>query len=257
MNKRRVAIVAGNWKMNTTLGEARSLAQGVRAAIGGAQGVTVILCPPFISLAAVADEVRGSDLHVAAQNMHPEAKGAFTGEVAPTMLQDVCEYVVIGHSERRAYFKEADDFINKKVKAALAHNLRPILCVGETLEEREAGRTAQVLERQTRGGLEGIVDLSRVVVAYEPVWAIGTGRAATPEDANQGNATVRRTVASIAGAEAAQRLPILYGGSVTGANAASLFAQDEVDGGLVGGASLRAEEFATIVRAAGAQKARM
>ena len=246
----RTPIIAGNWKMNTTLEEARELARAIRSGVGEPQGVEVIACPPFISLAAVAEELQGSPVQVGAQNLHPEPKGAFTGEVAPTMLVDICDVVILGHSERRAYFNETDAFVNQKVVAALAHGLHPIVCVGETLEQREAGQTENVLQTQTRGSLADIADLSHVSIAYEPVWAIGTGRAATPQDCHDGISVIRETVSSSAGQEAAEAIRILYGGSMNAENAASLLEQPGVDGGLIGGASLRADQFAAIVHAA-------
>jgi triosephosphate isomerase len=246
----RTPIIAGNWKMNTTLPEAEELARAIRAQAENVRGVEVVLCPPFISLAAVAEAVRGSSIKVGAQNLYHEPKGAFTGEVAAIMLQGLCDYVVLGHSERRGYFKETSAFVNAKVRAALQHGLRPIVCVGETLAQREAGRTAEVLRRQTRESLAGVEDLSRVVVAYEPVWAIGTGRAATPQDAADGIAVIRRAIGRMGGAQAADRVRILYGGSMNAENAASLLEQPGVDGGLIGGASLRADQFTAIVRAA-------
>ena len=248
----RTPIVAGNWKMNTTVKEGRELAVAIRDQVADVRGVLTVLCPPFVSLASVADAVAGSSIQVGAQNLHPEPSGAFTGEVAAPMLVGICNFVVLGHSERRQYFKESDAFVNQKVTTALTHGLFAIVCVGETLAQRDAGRTDQVLRRQARGSLAGITDFSRVAIAYEPIWAIGTGRAATPQDAADGISVIRRTVASMAGAEVAQSIRILYGGSVGPNNAETLFAQSEVDGGLVGGASLKAAQFAAVVRAAAA-----
>ena len=249
-HRSRTPIIAGNWKMNTALPEARALARAIRAEVGEPRGVEVVVCPPFVFLAAVADELHGSPIQVGAQNLHPEPKGAFTGEVAPAMLEGLCDVVILGHSERRAYFNETDAFINQKVIAALAQGLQPILCVGETLEQREAGQTADVLRMQTRGGLTSITDLSRIAIAYEPVWAIGTGRAATPQDCRDGIGIIRETVASVAGHDAAEAIRILYGGSMNAENAVTLLEQPGVDGGLIGGASLRADQFTAIVRAA-------
>jgi triosephosphate isomerase len=213
----------------------------------------VAVCPPFPYLAAVAEVLRGSAVGLGAQNLYPEKEGAFTGEVSPTMLVDVgCRYVIIGHSERRHKLGETDAFINRKVKAALAAGLTAILCVGETLAEREANRTQAVLDTQLTADLDGLTagDLARVVIAYEPVWAIGTGRNATPDQAQAAHAFVRRRVGQLCGAVAAQGLVIQYGGSVKPDNAALLLSQPDVDGALVGGASLNADQFLAIVRAA-------
>ena len=244
-------FVAGNWKMNTTVAEAARLAREVRAEIAEVAGVTRVLCPPFVSLAAVGAELGGSEIAVGAQNMHSEAKGAFTGEVAGPMLAGLCTYVILGHSERRALFGEEDAFINAKVRAALQIGLTPILCVGETLGEREAGQADAVARRQLRGGTAGLTadEVGKTVVAYEPVWAIGTGRAATPEDAQAMIGMIRAELARLASDEAAANVPILYGGSVNAGNCAEIAAQPDVDGALVGGASLVAGDFAAIVRA--------
>lgn len=248
----RTPLVAGNWKMNPgTVAEAATLASELRAAIEGVEGVTRVVCPPFVALAAVADALRGSDVAVGAQNMHPEAKGAFTGEISASMIAGLCGYVVLGHSERRHLLGEEDSFINAKVKAALGAGLTPILCVGETLAEREAGRAEAVVEAQLQGGLDGVGagDVARVVIAYEPVWAIGTGRAATSETAQEMIASARRQVARLSGAGIADEAPVLYGGSVNPGNADELAAQPDIDGALVGGASLVPADFAAIVRA--------
>jgi triosephosphate isomerase len=250
MDRSRVPIVAGNWKMHTTLEEAGELVRALRQALEGPLGVTVVLCPPFVSLDAVRGELEGSSLRLGAQNMHWEASGAFTGEVGPAMLAGLCDYVILGHSERRASFGETDEVVNRKVQAALRHGLTSILCIGETWEEREAGRTRAVLERQLRGALVQVPSPQGIVIAYEPVWAIGTGRAATPHDANEAIDFIRKTLASQYDASTAQSARILYGGSVTPQNAASLLAEQEIDGALVGGASLRAADFAAIVRQA-------
>ncbi len=246
----RRPIIAGNWKMNTTVDDAVALAESVRDQLPQLDGVQVVVCPPFVSLHAVAGELRGTPIAVGAQNMHPESSGAYTGEIAPPMLAPLCVYVILGHSERRALLGETSEFVNQKVHAALESGLRPIVCVGETLEQRDAGRTDQVLREQTRESLTGVASLESVAVAYEPVWAIGTGRAATPQDAADGIATIRDTVVSVAGSEVAEHLPVLYGGSVSASNAGELFAQPQVDGGLVGGASLRADQFVEIAIAA-------
>ncbi len=241
-------IVAGNWKMNTDLAGAVELASQVRDGAASLQGLELILCPPFVSLAAVRDTLRGTDLKTGAQNMHFEDSGAFTGEVAPSMLQGICDYVLLGHSERRQLFGETDDLVNRKVQAAIQHGLRPILCVGETLEEREGGRADSVVGSQLRAGLAGVVDISSLVVAYEPVWAIGTGRAATPEVASEimGGALLGTLRSLYPGA--ADQVPLLYGGSVNPDNAAIFAAEGCIHGALVGGASLRADQFLDIAQ---------
>jgi triosephosphate isomerase len=248
----RKKFIAGNWKMFTTAATARQLAAAVVGGLGGDDRVTVAVCPPFPYLLPVAETLRGSPVGLGAQNLYPEKEGAFTGEVSPTMLTDVgCRYVIVGHSERRHKLGESDAFIHRKVHAGLAAGLTVILCVGETLEEREAGATEAVLERQVPSGLAGVSGdaLARVVIAYEPVWAIGTGRNATPEQAQAAHAFIRGRVAGICGAEPAGRLTIQYGGSVKAENVPSLLHQPDVDGALVGGASLQAESFLAIVRA--------
>jgi triosephosphate isomerase len=249
----RKKFVAGNWKMYTTAATARQLAAAIVQGLGTESRVAVAVCPPFPYLSAVAEVVRGSPVALGAQNLYPEKEGAFTGEVSPTMLTDVgCRYVILGHSERRHKLGETGAFINRKVHAALAASLTVILCVGETLEEREAGRTEPVLETQLSGSLAGVVGgaFSRLVIAYEPVWAIGTGRNATPAQAQQAHAFIRKQIADRWGEETARALPIQYGGSVKAENVASLLNQPDVDGALVGGASLQADQFLAIVRAA-------
>ncbi len=249
----RQKCVAGNWKMNKTVEQARLLVAEVVPELKSIPGVDKVLCPPATALMAVSAMLAGTEIGVGAQNMHWEASGAFTGEVSPQMVAEICRYVIIGHSERRTYFGETDASVNKKVKAALAVGLTPIMCVGETLAENEAGQTAVVVSRQVRLGLQ---DLSleqalKVIIAYEPVWAIGTGRAATTDGANAVHAgVIRPALSELFGAEASQTIRILYGGSVTAANAAELFAQPDIDGGLVGGASLKPAEFIKIVKAA-------
>ena len=244
-------FVAGNWKMNTTVAEAAALASELREAIVAVDGVTRVVCPPFVSLTVVAEALAGSSIGVGAQNMHPEPKGAFTGEVSGTMLLGLCTHVILGHSERRHLLGEQDDFINAKVRAALSIGLTPILCVGETLDERDAGQAEAVVERQMMGGLRGLSaeEVGRVVAAYEPVWAIGTGRAATPESAQEMTSAVRSHLARLSDTSTASQVPVLYGGSASPANAAELAAQPDVDGALVGGASLKAGDFAAIVQA--------
>ena len=249
----RIPLVAGNWKMNKTPSEAVALIRELLPQVSGVPGVDVVVCPPFVDLAAVSQELQGSPVALGAQNMHWQASGAYTGEISAAMLKELCQYVILGHSERRAMFTETDESVNRKVKAALAAGLKPIMCVGETLEENQAGSTAAVVIRMVR---EGLNDLSAeearsVTIAYEPVWAIGTGLAATPEGANAVHKDVIRPVlAEMFGAEVGEGMRILYGGSVTDANAAELFAQSDIDGGLIGGASLKAAAFTAIVKAA-------
>jgi len=249
-------VVAGNWKMNTTLDEARTLAGGVRDLAMNAAGVEVILCPPAISLAAVREMVSGSAVKVGAQNIHHEDSGAFTGEISPAMLAGVCEYVILGHSERRQLFGETDQQVNLKVKAAISHGLKPIICVGETLEQREAGQAAGVISGQVGAALDGVaaVDISGLIVAYEPIWAIGTGQAATPESAAEimGGA-ITETLHSLYGSSSAT-VPLLYGGSVNAGNIVDFAGQPCIHGALVGGASLQAESFMDIARLAGETK---
>ena len=249
----RTPFIAGNWKMNKTVEEARSLVSEMSLPLREVKGVEKVLCPPFMALLSVAALLQGTDIGLGAQDMHWEAKGAFTGEVSPSMVAEFCKYVIIGHSERRTYFGETDATVNKKIIAALAQKLTPIFCVGETLAENEAGRTAEVVSRQVRQGLEGLeaVAAPRIVIAYEPVWAIGTGRASSAEGANAVvRDVIRSTLAEIFDLETAQAIRVLYGGSVTAANAAEFFAQPEIDGALLGGASLKADEFIKITQAA-------
>ena len=241
-------LIAGNWKMNTDLAEAEALAAGIREAADAISGVEILLCPPFISLAAVGDAVMGSSIKLGAQNMHHQPSGAFTGEIAPTMLQGLCDYVILGHSERRQLFGEDDDLINRKVHAAFQHGLRPILCVGESLGQRETGQAGTVVSQQLRAGLAGILDITGLVVAYEPVWAIGTGRAATPEVAAEMMGQIISGTLRSLHPEAAGKTPLLYGGSVNPDNIAGFAALDSVHGALVGGASLQADQFVEIAR---------
>lgn len=243
----RTPFIAGNWKMNTTVAQASTLVAEMRERLDRVEGVEKVLCPPFISLATIEELLRGTSIKLGAQNMYFEEKGAYTGEVSPLMLSQLCEFVILGHSERRQYFAETDELINKKVGAALKIGLTPILCVGEKLEEKEAGETAEVVTRQVRGALEGIESPQGLVIAYEPIWAIGTGKAATPPESNDTTGLLRRTVAQLYGEEFAQGVRILYGGSVTASNIAGFMEQPEIDGALVGGASLKAEEFLSIV----------
>ena len=244
----RRKIVAGNWKMNKTPAEAKVLAKEIAEALGTAPcPVEVVVCPPFIDLPAVTETLAGTQIGVGAQNMHDQPKGAFTGEVAASMLQEVgVKYVILGHSERRTYFADTDATVNAKTKAALAAGFTPIVCVGETLEQREAGQTADVVAGQIRGSL---ADLVKVVVAYEPVWAIGTGRTATPAQAQEVHALIRRTLAEMSDGATANAIRIQYGGSMKPENAAELMAQPDIDGGLIGGAALKADSFLAIVKA--------
>ncbi|HEY7064016.1 MAG TPA: triose-phosphate isomerase [Chloroflexota bacterium] len=247
-------MVAGNWKMNTTVAEAIALVEAMRVDLEAVVGVDRVLCPPFVSLAALHERLAESPVRLGAQNMYFEPKGAFTGEISPTMLAGLVDHVILGHSERRHIFGEDDTLINRKVQAAIAAGLRPILCVGETLAENEANRTHEVVSRQIREGLAGVADLAPVVMAYEPVWAIGTGRPATPEGANTVMGALRRLAGELYGAEAAAELRILYGGSVTTDNFAAFMGAPEIDGGLVGGASLNAQSFVTLVQQAAAAR---
>ncbi len=244
----RRPFIAGNWKMNTSEEEAAALARGVAEATAGA-ACDIAVCPPFPHLAAVREAVRGSEVGVGAQDVYWEPSGAFTGEVSLTALESYCRYVIIGHSERRALFGDTDEWVNRKAAAVLASPLDPIVAVGETLAEREAGQMASVLDRQVRRGLANLDLSARVTVAYEPVWAIGTGQTATPEMAQEACALIRGLLRELCG-DAADDIRIQYGGSVNPGNAVDLLAQPDIDGALVGGASLKAEQFAAIVAAA-------
>ena len=249
----RTPVVAANWKMNKTAAEAVDLARELVVAIQPFTAVERVLCPPFTALAAVAPLLAGTGIGLGAQNMHWEKSGAYTGEVSPLMLAGLCQYVVVGHSERRQYFAETDETVNKKVKAALAHGLTPIVCVGENLAENEARQTAAVVTRQTRAAYAGLTagDALKTILAYEPVWAIGTGKAATPAGANAViGLHIRGALADLYSSAVADALRVQYGGSVTAANAADLMAQPDIDGALVGGASLKPAEFEAIVKAA-------
>ena len=244
-----VPMVAGNWKMNTSIDEARTLASEICSALDPASPVEVVLCPPFVSLYVVNEVLRGSSVKLGAQNMHHEEKGAYTGEVSRAMLSDMCQYVILGHSERRLHFGETGESINLKVKAAISAGIRPILCVGETLEERREGSADLVVSTQVRAGLADITDIGDVAIAYEPVWAIGTGEAATPDvvEAMMGG-TIRSSLSRMYGEGAAAQIPLLYGGSVNSENAAQYASIKSVDGSLCGGSSLRSREFLEIVK---------
>ena len=249
----RTPLVAGNWKMNKTVAEARQLVSVMIAKLGEIANVEKVLCPPFLAIPAVAALLEGSGLGLGAQNLHWEEKGAFTGEVSPGMVKEFCQYVIIGHSERRTYFGETDESVNRKLRAALKVNLTPIVCVGETLEQYEAGSTSEVVRRQISAGLAGIDSASaaKIIVAYEPIWAIGTGKASSGENANfVHQQVIRPALSELFGAETAAAIRILYGGSVTGSNASEFFAYPDIDGALVGGASLKADEFVAITKAA-------
>ncbi|MPZ48679.1 MAG: triose-phosphate isomerase [Dehalococcoidia bacterium] len=245
----RIPIVAGNWKMNTVAESARDLIEAMKAGgIDSIQGVEKVICPPFVYLGLAADLTRGTSLRVGAQDVHWEEKGAFTGEVSPAMLRDYAVYAIIGHSERRALFGETDEQVSKKLKAALDHRLMPIVCVGETGSEREAGQTLSILRRQVHGALHDVELPATAVIAYEPVWAIGTGVAATAADANDAIGFIRDEVSKLQGTATAEAIRILYGGSVNATNITDFFSQPEVDGGLAGGASLDAAAYVAMCR---------
>jgi len=249
----RVPLIAGNWKLNKTTTEAYKLVAEMLPGLMNIRGVEKLLCPPFTALMAVSRLIKDSDIRLGAQNMYWEEQGAYTGEISPRMLAEFCQYVILGHSERRTYFGESNEQVNRKVRAAIAHHLMPLICVGETLEENEVGRAAGVISRQVREALLGldILDAERIVIAYEPVWAIGTGRAATAAGANTLiRNVIRPTLASLFGEDIAQSVRVLYGGSVDPGNAGDFFRQPEIDGALVGGASLKARSFIDIVEAA-------
>jgi triosephosphate isomerase len=249
----RRKLIAGNWKMNTTRAEGVALAAAVAQGSAAHGGVGVAVCPPAVYLDAVKHALAGSQVGLGAQNCYHEAKGAYTGEISVAMLKDVgCQYVILGHSERRAIFKESNELINKKVKAALAGGLTPILCVGETLDERKANRTAEVVKEQFLGSLAGISaeQMETIIIAYEPVWAIGTGVTATPAQAEEVHADLRKLLETTYNPQVAAKVVIQYGGSVTPETAPELFRQPNIDGGLVGGASLKPESFLAIIAAA-------
>jgi triosephosphate isomerase len=247
----RRPIVAANWKMNTTPGDAGNLARQIVEATAATRQVEVVICPPAISLIAVRDAVSGA-VGVGAQNIHWKDSGAFTGEISAPMLKGVATHTIIGHSERRQYFGETDETVHDKVRAALTHGITPIVCVGETLKQREAGITADLVAMQVRSALHGITsdELAGIVIAYEPVWAIGTGLAATNDDANAVAIVIRNVLGDLGGSTAAEAVRIQYGGSVTASNGADYLQQSDIDGALVGGASLKPLEFAGIVKAA-------
>lgn len=252
MNKAtRKTVIAGNWKMNKTPSETTTFVKELIPVAKDAQ-CDVIICVPYVCLQNAIEAAKGTNIHVGAENMHWEAKGAFTGEISADMLKDLgVEYVIIGHSERRQYFAETDLTVNKKVLAALENGLLPILCVGEYLEQREQGITAEVVAMQTKVALQGVSaeDMKKVIIAYEPVWAIGTGKTATSDEADEVNGIIRKTVASLYGDEVAEAVTVQYGGSMNPKNAKELLSKTNVDGGLIGGAALKADDFGVIIKA--------
>lgn len=248
----RRLFIAGNWKMNTTLMEAVDLVNEMKEPLDKFENVDKVVCPPFISLAVISEILMDSSIEVGAQNMYFKERGAFTGEISSAMLVDICEHVIIGHSERRQYFGETDETVNKKVRAALDAGLKPIICVGENLDQNKAGETENVVTSQVKRALDDVNYSPSIVIAYEPIWAIGTGMAATGKDANATIKIIRSTIAEIYNGRAAQDMRILYGGSVTAANIVEFISQPDIDGGLVGGASLKAAEFISMVEQAAA-----
>jgi triosephosphate isomerase len=245
----RAPVVAGNWKMNNTLAEASALARAVAKGVSGIKGVTTVVCPPSVSLVPVSMALNGTNVLIGGQNVSSNAQGAYTGELSADMLLGLCTYVIVGHSERRSMHGEDDATTAAKARAALAVGLRPIICVGESLEVRDSGDAAAFVASQVAGSLAGLSDVSQIEIAYEPVWAIGTGRAASPEIAQEMSSAIRAAVASLYSPEAAEGISLLYGGSVNADNAASYAASPDVDGALVGGASLDGEAFSRIVEA--------
>lgn len=244
----RIPMMAGNWKMNTTLSEAKELVKKILSELNKINNVEKVVCPPFISLAAVKEIIKGSSVKLGAQNVYFMEKGAYTGEISPLMLAELCEFVIIGHSERRQYFSENGEIVNKKIKAALKAGLKPILCVGESLEERKAAKTETVVTGQLKSALSEVTDVTTLTIAYEPIWAIGTGMAATGEQANETISLIRNNIAQLYKSGEAQSIRILYGGSVTADNVSEFIKQPEIDGALVGGASLKADQFISIVQ---------
>ena len=243
----RKAIIAGNWKMNNTAAEGVALVNALKPLVADAE-CDVVVCVPFTDIPAVSAALEGSNICLGAQNVHFAEKGAYTGEISASMLKEYgVEYVIIGHSERRHYFGETDETVNKRMHAALAAGLTPIVCIGESLEERETGKTEAVLDVQIREGLKGLDDVSKIVIAYEPVWAIGTGRTATAEQANETIGFIRRKIGEMFCPKCAENVRIQYGGSMNAGNCKELMAMPEIDGGLIGGASLKAPDFAAIV----------
>ena len=249
----RTPCVAGNWKMHKTVDQSLSLMKELKTGLAEYSSVNSVICPSFTALAKVAELMEGTDISLGAQNLYWEMKGAYTGEISPQMIAELADYVIIGHSERRAHFQDTDEAVNKKIKAALEVGLKPILCVGETLEEKEAGNTSNVIKRQLTSALEGLQDyhVKDMMIAYEPVWAIGTGKAATPDGANRViKVGIREEIARLVTKELALEIRVLYGGSVKPENARDIFQQPDIDGALVGGASLVAAAFIEITKAA-------
>jgi triosephosphate isomerase len=247
----RLPFIAGNWKMNKTVDEALDLVRQLKTSLSNIGEVEVAVAPPFTALYPISLELKGSSIRLAAQNLFYEEKGAFTGEISPLMLREIgCQYVIIGHSERRQFFGETEETVNRKIRAALSQNLKPIFCVGESLKEREGGETFSVIGRQVEGGLRNIVDkeMANIVIAYEPVWAIGTGKTATPEQAEEVHRFLREQLERLCSREIGEKVRIQYGGSVTPENIKGLMSQEDIDGALVGGASLKWESFSKIVR---------
>lgn len=247
----RVPMIAGNWKMNTKVREAIELVGEMRFELDRIANVDKVLCPPFVSLAAIKEMIKGSTIKLGAQDIHYEEKGAFTGEISPQMVSDLCDYVIVGHSERRQHFNETIEIVDKKVKAAMKVGLKPILCIGESPEENKAGKTEEVLTKQLSSPSARLYLIGGIIIAYEPIWAIGTGRPATGEQANKTIGFIRHYIAEEQGKNIAQDVRILYGGSVTDENIAEFVKQPEIDGALVGGASLKASEFLSIVKQTG------
>lgn len=250
MNK-RIPLISGNWKMNKTVAEAVELVSQLKRRLLDVQNREILVCPPFVSIVIVKEIVKNSNIKLGAQNMYFEKSGAFTGEVSPVMLKDIgCEYVIIGHSERRQYFGETDESVNKKMRVAFENGLTPIVCIGETLQQREKNETFSVIEKQVKTGLTGLTveQSNKLVIAYEPVWAIGTGKTATPQQAEEVHAYIRKLYAEIYGNNSAESVRILYGGSIKPDNFSEIMKQSNIDGGLVGGASLKADDFIKLVR---------
>ena len=246
----RIPIIAGNWKMNKTIGEAVELVNSIKD-ITNETDVEVVVCAPYTALSEIKKQIDGTKLKLGAQNMHWEESGAFTGEISVNMLNDIgVDYCIIGHSERRQYFNETDETVNKKIKTALAHHIKPIICVGETLAQREAGNEKEVVKKQVVKGLSDIEakDMLDIVIAYEPIWAIGTGKTASSEDANEMISYIRQIIEDIYGVDVSEEIRIQYGGSVKPANIAEIMNQSDIDGALVGGASLKAEDFVELLK---------
>ena len=247
----RKTIIAGNWKMNKTAAEAKTFIEEFKPMVADIDSVEIVLCPVFTALTSAVEAAAGSNVKIGAQNIHWAANGAYTGEISAAMLKETgVDYVIIGHSERRQYFGETDETVNQRLNAALEAGLIPMVCIGELLEEREGGKTESVMDTQLKGGLAGISkeDMEKIVIAYEPVWAIGTGKTATPEMAEETHAYIRKVLTEMFGAETAEKVRIQYGGSMKGANSAELIAQADIDGGLVGGAALEPASFAELIK---------